>query len=212
MKHDTFKTKPQKEPRNKVHDSCSMFHGRRGFTLVEMLVALTLFVTTISIAIGGFVTALRTQRQIASLIAANNNLSLTLEQMAREIRTGYSFCRSGMSCYDSASSACGHPGTPIASNELNFVNSATQLITYRLEGGAIKRDIGSSFGGSVTTETITSDNVTVRRLDFTMCGYAPADGWPPRITISVGVSSNDPAFQDTIINLQTTVSARQIDS
>ncbi len=181
------------------HASHFMFHGRRrGFTLIEMLVALALFVTTVSIAVTGFVSALRTQRQVASLIAANNNLSLTLEQMAREIRTGYSFCRSVFPC--------------ALPDELNFVNAASQPVTYRLAGNAIVREVANSFGGPVTTETITSDNVSVRYLAFTLRGNLSGDGWPPRITIAVGVSSNDPVFKDAIINLQTTISARQIDT
>ena len=57
-----------------------------GFTLVELLVAIGVFSILISVAVGTFARALRTQRQTAALIAANSNASLVLEQMAREIR------------------------------------------------------------------------------------------------------------------------------
>src|SRR6185295_7895950 len=71
---------------------------RGGFTLVELLVAITLFSIAISIAIGGFVRALHTERQLIALIAANSNASLAIEQIAREIRTGTGFaCASGES-------------------------------------------------------------------------------------------------------------------
>jgi prepilin-type N-terminal cleavage/methylation domain-containing protein len=67
-------------------------NSRKGFTLVEVLVAMGIFVIVIAIATGGFVNSLRTQRQVASLISAQSNASLVLEQMAREIRTGFLFC------------------------------------------------------------------------------------------------------------------------
>ncbi len=63
----------------------------RGFTIVELLVAMGIFLIVVEIAVGGFVNALRAQKQVAALIAAEGNADLALEQMAREIRTGY-FC------------------------------------------------------------------------------------------------------------------------
>jgi prepilin-type N-terminal cleavage/methylation domain-containing protein len=67
-------------------------NSQRGFTLIEMLVAIGVFAVVVAIATGGFVNSLRTQRQVASLISAQSNASLVLEQMAREIRTGFLFC------------------------------------------------------------------------------------------------------------------------
>ena len=67
-------------------------NNRMGFTLVEVLVAIGVFSIVVAIATGGFVSSLRTERQVASLISAQSNASLVLEQMAREVRTGYLFC------------------------------------------------------------------------------------------------------------------------
>ncbi len=47
--------------------------SRAGFTLVELLVAIALFSIAVSVAVGGFVRVLRTQRQIVALIAANSS-------------------------------------------------------------------------------------------------------------------------------------------
>lgn len=203
--------------------------SRRGFTLIEMLVAIAIFTTTISIAVGGFITALRTQRQVSALLAANNNLSLTLEQMAREIRTGYNFCRPGGAydgCYQATpSTGCGLGGQSsipaairaddIASEgfgELHFANANLQIVRYYRAGDVLMRDTQDSRGALINTEAVTSDNVRVRYLNFVVWGHASQNCWPPRITIVVGVSSKDPVFENTINYLQTTVSARQIDS
>ena len=66
--------------------------NQRGFTLAELLVAIGVFSVLMAIGVGGFVHALHTQREVAALIASQSNASIALEQMAREIRTGYLFC------------------------------------------------------------------------------------------------------------------------
>src|SRR5260370_42656185 len=67
-------------------------NSRTGFTLVETIIAIGLFGILVSIAVGGFVNALHTQKEVGTLISAQSNVSLAVEQMAREIRTGYLFC------------------------------------------------------------------------------------------------------------------------
>ncbi len=91
--------------------------NRKGFTLIEMLVAIGIFSIVISIATGGFVSSLRTERQAAALISAQSNASLVLEQMAREIRTSSLFCHdegnnAGLNdnCNNPPYSAPGDPG------------------------------------------------------------------------------------------------------
>ena len=76
---------------NMKRSALTVRNSRSAFTLVEMLVAIALFSVVVSIAVGGFTRALRTQRQVIALIAANSNMSLALEQMAREMRTSINF-------------------------------------------------------------------------------------------------------------------------
>ena len=161
-----------------------------GFTLVELIVAVGLFLSIMTIATGSFVRALRTQRQIAGLISAENNVNLVLEQMAREARTGADFC---------SSAACP------SSEELSFTNAAGQPVAYRLRGAVIERGVNGTFSA------LTSGNVSVSYLRFIVTGQAPGDGWPPRITILVGVSSNE-AGASAVAHLQTSVSARLLDT
>ena len=144
-----------------------------------------------TIATGSFVRALRTQRQISGLISAENNMHLVFEQMVREFRTGTAFC---------SASLCPSP------DELTFTNAAGQSVTYRLNGLAIERGVGGTF------VALTSRNVSVSYLHFAVSGQESGDGWSPRITISVGVSSNEVGAAAAVAHLQTTVSARLLDS
>ena len=175
------------------HVPRSTFHDRKGFTLIELIVAIGVFSTIVSIAIGGLVSALRTQRQTVALIAANSNASLTMEQMAREIRTGYDFCVNGQQC--------------IGTSELSFRNAAGDVVTYRLNDalGAIERGISGNFS------PLTAENVSIRYLRFVLSGNDSHDGLSPRITISMGVSSKELGVAGSVVNIQTTVSARVLD-
>src|SRR5260221_302855 len=99
-----------KQDRAEAENKSLLFsrRDRRGFTVMELLIAMALFSVVISIAVGGIVISLRGQRELAELIAADNDVSLALEQMAREVRTGFAFCRGGSYCASFiAAGSCG---------------------------------------------------------------------------------------------------------
>lgn len=163
---------------------------RAGFTVVELIIAMGLFVVLISIVSGSFINALRTQRRIVALVAANDNANIVLEQMAREIRTGSDFDLR----FDLRSDG-----------DLIFTNYKDERITYHLAlNEGIERGVGNI--GSETFKKITADNVGVKSLHFTLCD--PLDCPTPRITLSVGVSPREASLQDVVLNMQTTISAR----
>lgn len=173
----------------------------RGFALVDLLVSIGIFSAVASIATGGFVTAMRTQRQAAALIAANTNVALALEQIAREIRTGFLFCRPG-------TTDC--PNYP---NEIDFVNAKGEQVDYRLAAdGTIEKGVTDPVTGAKIFSKVTGSNAKIEYLNFVVSGNLGGDGLQPRITISVGVSAKALGVSGNVINLQTTVSARQLDS
>src|SRR3989344_7516136 len=63
----------------------------QGFTLMELLVAMTVFLTVIGLSSGIFIQTLRSQRTITSISESMNSATLALEQIAREMRTGFNF-------------------------------------------------------------------------------------------------------------------------
>ena len=162
-----------------------------GFTLVELLVAVFVFSIVVSIALGGLTQALRTQRQAAGLIAANSNVSLAIEQIAREIRLGKDF------------STLGGGGN----NCLVFTRyrgSIPVQVNYCLNGDVIEREeIGGPFQSA--PEGITANNVTVKSLDFIVL---QDPSYPPRVTLVVGIGAKDTSLKNNTTYLQTTVSAR----
>jgi len=76
---------------NLLQAKISKLKAYQGFTLVELLVAITIFVVVMAIASNLFIGALRAQKSVVDLIAVNDNISLALERIGREIRVGNSF-------------------------------------------------------------------------------------------------------------------------
>ncbi len=218
---------------------------KRGFTLVELLVTIAIFSVVVTIATAGFVNSLRTQRQVASLISTQSNASLVLEQMARQIRTGFLFCHDrGVNnalnggCNNLPYTQSGDPGyvqgcTAIDSGyadpsapdaglglqnpsdlpifscpSLDYYDAQGDHVNYSLQNNALVESVNSS-----TPASLTGDSVKVTSLHFLIFGNMEGDSWAPRVTVTIGVvpSSTDPAVMGSVLNLETTVSARTID-
>lgn len=161
-----------------------------GFTLVELLVSVALFSMVVAVASGGFIQALRTQRNLVALMAVNDSASLTLEQMAREMRTGFGF------------------STATDDSRIDFINAGNLPVFYELDANdkSVKRN----------AQKITADNVKVNNLKFYLGDDCPSlamvnSPWtcPRRITVSFSVVSKEYGnLENFAVNLQTTVSAR----
>ncbi len=204
---------------------------KKGFTLIEVLVAIAIFSIVVMIAAGAFTRALQTQREVAALISAQSNGSLTLEQMSREVRTGYFFCATSTSTYanEVPSTPCVSPVCTVISNgnpghntpqewqcsKLDFWNAHGCEIQYALSSGALTRtDAYNCEGNGAAAQPITSANVSVRSLSFVLFGNMYDDKWDARVTMAMGVapSSTDSVIAGDVMNLQTTVSARNCGS
>lgn len=133
--------------------------NQQGFTIIELMVAMSLFVIVVGISSGVFVRSLRTQRQLVALMAANDNASQTLEQMTREIRTGTAFTASG--------------------GRLSFTNATDERVVYDFLGSRIERN----------GKALTASNVFVKYLRFSVRGAEVGDGISTRITVFLGVSA-----------------------
>lgn len=158
---------------------------RKGFTLVELLIAVSIFSIAVAISSGGFVRALRTQRQLIALISANSSVSLAIEQMARAIRTGYGF-------------TCEDPGG--ICDELTFTTAGGSQITYFSENDALMSAVN---GG--TAQPLTPADAQIRNLGFVLMDDP---NYPPRVTIIMGVTAKTQGLEGSVTNLQTTVSSR----
>lgn len=153
-----------------------------GFTLVELTITLGIFVFVISLILSIFTNSLRAERNVASQTAILDNLSLVIEQMARDIRTGTDF----------------PPPSPSPESSFSFINAAGQEVTYA-------KPTNETYIVKETpqkTVTLTAADIKITKLDFYVIKY---NSYPPRVTIKIQVES--PLFAGPL-TFQTTVSER----
>lgn len=140
----------------------------RGYTLVELMVAVGLFAIVMLLASGAYLIMIGLNRQVQGISSGINNLSFALEAMARDIRTGTTYsCGGGGDCQSGAST-------------FSFTNKSGAAVAYTLSGSALQRTINSA-----PTALTDSSSVTISSLTFYAFGTAKNDGLQPRVTIIV---------------------------
>lgn len=180
--------------------------NNRAFTLIEMIVAMGIFVVTLSIASGGFLSVVRAQRAASALMAISDSMNITIEQMMREMRTSYNFCTSDSQFF--ARADCRF----VPEGGVQFVNANNIVVRYILDSpsGAINRCIGNVAGGGFTCAPITAENVSVSKFITDLSGALRDDKRPPRVTMRFQITSADTQIKllGISMSIQTTVSAR----
>ena len=136
-----------------------------GYTLIELVVAIGLFALVMTLASGGYLMMIATNRQAEALSTGINNLSFAIESMTRDIRTGSGYCATGCS-----------------STSFSFTDAGGSKVTYGFSGGALTKN-GAA---------LTDPSVTVSSLTFYTSGLssytASGDRYQPNVTIVVSGS------------------------
>ena len=63
----------------------------KGFTIIEMMIAVGIFLAVITIGVGALMNASLVQRKSQNMRSIMDNLTYTMEDMSRNIRTGYDY-------------------------------------------------------------------------------------------------------------------------
>lgn len=181
-------------------DSIGIKNSRQGFTLAELIVAMSVFIVAMIIVVGSFIRVIRTQRAVNNLLSMNSNMSLVIELITRDIRTGYNFSLNslpGGSCI----------GSQV--EELEFTNTRFNSVFYHDEGGAVvRRECAGEDCTGKDFEALTASNVNIERLCFLNTGNLENGKDPWRITLFFKVGSADLVLSSQVIDLQTTIAAR----
>lgn len=194
--------------------------GNRGFSMVEMIVAIGLFTVLMLIITGSFLSIMDASRKARSTRIALDNISGALDYMAREIRLGLYFrCENDVAPPVAPTAPITTPlpcAYPTGGNVLSFEraggalgNTADQLV-FRHEGGQLYRSLDSG----TTWEELTAPELDLTDFRFFVegtdhAGINAADADQPRISVLVrGVGGGDKARTAVTFTLQTTLSAR----
>ncbi|HIP33445.1 MAG TPA: type II secretion system protein [Bacteroidia bacterium] len=175
----------------------------KGFTLIEMLVSMTLFSFVVTIALGALFTILKANEKTKVIKLVVNNLSIALEGMSREIRVGYDY-----TCNNINSDEC---------SKFEFKTKDGCDAFYEFNDSTIYKKIekkplggGSCSEGDVVKVAIVGSDIDIDELKFRTVGLG-AGGAQPRVLISLrGIVSRATLKNDEIFNIQTTISQRKI--
>lgn len=169
----------------------------RGYTLIELVVAVGLFALVMTLASGSYLLMVDLNRQAQGISTGIDNLAFVLESMTRSIRTGTSY-----SCGDFGGDCIG------GAHRFSFRDSSGADITYTQPDGsnAIVKN---------GTVVLTDPSVEVSSLTFYVSGtgtVASGDFAQPYVTIVVsGTVSSGPRKTPQAFTVETSATMRGID-
>jgi len=182
----------------------------RGFTLIEMLVALVIFSFVALLSVGSLLILTSSERRIATIQTSQDNVRFGIEAAAREIRTGIN--------YQNSTTCAG------ASDCFEFLNADGNIVVYRRSTNQVDCDSRQPAGQGCITRavrmlpsdpliyhSITGPDVSVDGLLFILHGGIPTDTLQPRVTIVVNAVAGKATKNETEIFVQTSVSQLRLD-
>ncbi len=171
----------------------------RGFTLIEMVVAVSLFSVVVLVSVSAMLAIADANKKANATRVVMDNINFAMENMGRNVRTGYNY-----SCVGAGDCLSG--GTYIS-----FTDQRGNTITYTWS------EDGNGKGGitikknSESPISITSPQVDIDSLVFYVSGTPASDGLQPRVLITLRGTAQI-GKETTSFNIQTTVSQRKVDS
>ena len=155
--------------------------AQKGFTLIEMMVAVSIFAIVVTISMGAIFTIVDANKKAQSLKAVMNNLNFALETMTRTIKTGQispSF---------------------VTGPSITVTDQSSKSITYTLNNKQIIRTVDSA------SSAITAPEVEITNLNF-IRGYNT--GTQPSVVMVIQGTAKLNERVSSDFNIQTTITQR----
>lgn len=182
-----------------------------GFTLIEMMVAMTIFSVLVTVGLGAVLSAINQHAMSQNMRGVMDNLNFSMEDMSRNIRLGTNF-----HCMAPGESAVS--GTPTGqdcsggSNQIVFTGVTGSNITYTItspSAGAVQitKQIGS---GAVQVFTLPEVTIDYYKSGFVVVGAPIGDQLQPVINIGLSGKVTYKGL-DSTFSIQTTVASRPLD-
>lgn len=204
-----------------------------GFSLVEILVVLGLFSSISTLSLGALFNAQAINRRLQETQSILDNVNLSTQTITREIRFGTEFyATTTLQLQDDPAPTfrrnCTYalnantPCTILMFKPSDAVDARDRIAFYLLSGVLYKTTY--PFGGSSSTEQMTSNDVTISSLFFYVEGAQTSDGSndesdatdfkQPLITFLLSGSTNSASGRvaSTTFNFETNISPRELDS
>jgi len=184
-----------------------------GYTLIETMIALTIFLIVIVVGVGSLLNAYTINRQSQGMRSIIDSLSFTMEDMSRNIRTGYNYkCLESGQDYNQ--DMLNIPGNCIGGYGIAFEYSegdpkinTDQWVYYIKEGKLFKSTQGLSNPIQMTPDEVV---LSAKAISFSVIGSESSDKQQPLVIIRLAgkITSGENA---TPFSLETAVSQRVSD-
>lgn len=185
---------------------------QKGFTLVELMVSLSLFTVVVLASTGAVFVINNAAHQVDAMRSVLDNLNFALDSMTRTIHTADAIgCAStkGANCPLNSGNTIGASGMVVDST-IGQAAGVKQTIYYTLENHQIMKTVG---GQKVA---ITAKEISIDELAFFVSGASPLSGAGPTDTdepkATIVIKGVATAGKETApFSLQTLVSVRKIE-
>jgi prepilin-type N-terminal cleavage/methylation domain-containing protein len=181
---------------------------RKGFTLIEMLVAIALFAILLVVMLGAIITIVDSNRKARSLMTVMNNLNFAVDSMTRSFKTGdiaENLSSNGVS--ENANEACfktteidyGDPGTTGAAS------ARTRGVKYCWDknSGELTKSVNNG-----TASPITSPDIFIEGAKFKIIGKE--QGNQPLLVIDLKGKVSISGRIESSFSIHTSVTQRKL--
>ncbi len=175
-----------------------------GFTLVEVVVAVSIFTIIMVISMGSILAVFDANKKSQNLRSVMDNLNFATEAMTRTIRFGTNY-----HC-DINTGVITSPRDCVAgADSISVLDSTGAQVTYKLSQGVIVRSVAG-----IDTK-VTSSDLNIQTLAFRVFGSSPYSGGDtqqPEVVLDIAGYVGAKQTTKSSFSLQTTVSQRVFDS
>jgi len=175
-----------------------------GFTLIELMVSMTLFSFVITAALGALYTTLRANEKAKIIKLVVNNLNIALEEMSRELRVAHDFKCNGY-----------NGDSPRECSKITFKTKDDCDGMYEFYNHTIYKKIAKKNNNVCESNpprlSIIGENINIDKLSFITLNLDPNDHTTqPKILIRLKGSTivDNPLTPKETFNIQTTISQR----
>jgi prepilin-type N-terminal cleavage/methylation domain-containing protein len=184
--------------------------SQAGFTLVELMVALTLFTFVILAAVSSLYAVNDASRKVSAMRGVLDNLNFAMESMSRTIRTSTDIVCGGETNPVGVTHNCPFPTGPITDRlSVHSTLGIEAQVEYRLNTTTHqvekRTDEGSGYGEWIA---ITSTEINIQSLTFFVKGADVTDGDQPSVIIMMRGIATAVTGDSTPFALHTFISQR----